>query len=131
MSASTGKRPVVNTGSESFVQQQFAEEVDINTIIRRFGLGQAPAYVEGIYGDFTGVTDFYSAREAVQRAERNFMQLPVEVREKFENDPGKFLEYAEAVPEENLLEYLGLRKLAPPPEVVAEVNAAAEVGAKV
>lgn len=116
----TGKRPVVNTGEESLVQQQFADEVDINTIIRRFGLGGAPAYAPGVYGDFTGVTDYWSAREAVERAEAGFMQLPAEARDKFDNDAGKFLMYAESVTEDDMIEFLGLRKLPVTPEVKVE-----------
>lgn len=116
----TGYRPVVNTGEDSLVQQQFKDEVDINTIIRRFGLGGAPAYAQGVYGDFTGITDYWSAREAVAKAEAGFLALPAEARDKFDNDPGRFLEYAEGVTEDEMIEYLGLRKLPVTPEVKVE-----------
>lgn len=46
------------------------------------------------YGDFTNVGDYRSALEAVQRANENFMQLPAELRARWDNDPQKFLEYA-------------------------------------
>lgn len=92
----------VFTGSETKVQQHFAVEVDINTIMRRFGvtkempLGSA----SGVYGDFSGVTDYDSAVERVAGARRAFMALPAAVRERFENDPGVLIRRAEELPED-------------------------------
>lgn len=88
-------------GGPSIVQQAFADEVDINTIVRRFGIsGTMPSGVAGgVYGDFTGIWDYESAVEAVARAERGFMKLPAEVRERFGNDPGKLVAFAQSVPE--------------------------------
>lgn len=116
-------RVIVDTGSDTLVQQQFGNEVDINTIIKRFGLGNTPIYHEGVYGDFTGITDFASAREAVRRAEENFMRLPAPARDRFGNDPGRFFEYANSVSEEQLIEVCGLKLKqepvsAPPVEAV-------------
>lgn len=107
-------RVIVDTGRDTLVQQQFGEEVDINTIIKRFGLTGPPVYHEGVYGDFTGITDFASAAQAVRRAEENFMRLPAAARDRFGNDPGRFFEYANSVTEEQLIEYCGLRLAAEP-----------------
>jgi len=95
---------VVETGSVSPVQQHFGDEVDINTIVRRFGMtGQMPSGVPGgVYGDFTGIEDYESARDAVDRAQAGFMALPADVREKFGNDPGMLIAYAQGVPFEQL-----------------------------
>lgn len=114
-------RVAVNTGRETLVQQQFKEETDINTIIRRFGLGEAPTYAQGVYGDFTGISDYYTAREAIERAEAGFMKLPAEARDKFNNDPGRFLEYAERVTPDELAEYCGLRRIPVVPDPAAVV----------
>lgn len=76
-------------------QQQFAEECDINTIIRRFGLtGELPENLRVPQsGDFTSVHDFQSAMNAVRAAEEAFMEMPADVRERFNNDPGRFLAF--------------------------------------
>lgn len=79
----------------SLTQQQFAEDADINTIVRRFGItGKLP---EGVrlpsYGDFTGVSDFRSAIAAIEQAEAAFMQMPANVRARFDNDPGAFVDF--------------------------------------
>jgi len=109
-------RVVVDTGDESLVQQQFKDEVDVNTIVRRFGFNITPEYYPGVYGDFTGIVDFESASLAVARAEEGFMQLPAEARAKFDNSPQAFLEYASRVTEEELISFCGVK---PPPAVPA------------
>ena len=76
------------------VQDQ-TEEVDINTIVRRFGLtGQLPdAVAMPQYRDFEEVIDYHSAMIAVTKAQDSFMQMPAEVRARFGNDPQVFLEF--------------------------------------
>lgn len=84
---------------ESVTQQQFREEVDINTIVKRFGLtGQLPNGVNmPLSGEFTGVTDFHEAMNVVRQAEEAFAMLAPEVRERFGNDPGKVVAFLEDV----------------------------------
>jgi len=93
-----------DTGRETIVQQQFMDEVDINTIVRRFGLTrEMPSGVEGgVYGDFTGISDYESALAAVERAQEGFMTLSPEVREKFANDPGEYLAHVAGMSDEEL-----------------------------
>lgn len=76
-------------------QQQFAEDADINTIVRRFGItGQLPQGVRlPTYGDFTGVNDYRSALEALEAAKASFMAMPADVRAEFDNDPALFVEF--------------------------------------
>lgn len=80
---------------ETLTQQQFAEEVDINTIVRRFGLtGQLPDNVSmPTYQDYEGVFDFQSAMNTMMEAERSFMLMPADIRARFDNDPQKLLEF--------------------------------------
>lgn len=79
----------------SRTQQHFAEEVDINTIVRRFGLtGELPQGVPHVLqGDFTNVVDFQSAMDMVVAAREAFMLQPAEVRARFRNDPQEFLDF--------------------------------------
>lgn len=99
------------------VQSQLAES-DINEIVRRFGLtGQLPENVRvPTYGDFdVGVTDYQSALNAVREAEASFMQMPADVRLKFDNDPQRFLEFCA---DENNLDEMRRLGLAVPAKVV-------------
>lgn len=80
---------------ESLAKQSFAEEVDINTILRRFHItGELPSGVRmPTYGDFEGVTDFHEAVNAIALAHEAFDQMPADVRLRFNNDPGAFVDF--------------------------------------
>lgn len=80
---------------ESKAKQSFAEEVDINTIVRRFGLtGQIPNGVRmPMNADFEEVFDLQSALNAVNAARESFMTMPAEVRSRFGNDPAAFVNF--------------------------------------
>jgi len=118
-------KPRIDTGEATLVQQQFKDEVDVNNIVRRFGLGRAPALAPGgMYGDFTGITDYASAFAAIQRADDSFMKLTPEAREKFGNDPAQFLDYASRVGEAELLAFCGIPLPAQPATVEAPPEAA-------
>jgi len=91
-------------------QQSQKEEADINTIVKRFGLtGQLPSNVRvPQYGDFTGVTDYQSALNAVQAANDAFMKYPAYIRERFKNDPALFVEFCSNPENREEAEKLGL-----------------------
>lgn len=81
---------------ESLTDQSFKEECDINTIVEQFGItGQLPTDVRvPLEGDFTTVVDYQTALNMVREADAAFMEMPANVRERFGNDPGKFVEFA-------------------------------------
>ncbi|AXH76961.1 MAG: internal scaffolding protein [Microviridae sp.] len=76
-------------------QQQFKDECDINVILERFGVtGHLPlTTLQPMAGDFTEITDFHGAMQAVEAAKENFMTLPSKVREKFNQDPKVFVDF--------------------------------------
>lgn len=100
----------------SLAQQQYKDECDINTIARNFGLtGKLPMPVYlPTFGDFSEVEDFQSALHTIQRAEASFQAMPSHVRERFRNDPQKFLEFTSDVRNADEIRALGLFKDAPP-----------------
>lgn len=79
----------------TLAQQHERDECDINTIVRRFGLtGELPNGVRApSYGDFTEATDYHTAMNAVIAANNSFMQLPADVRARFNNDAGAFVDF--------------------------------------
>jgi phage internal scaffolding protein len=111
-------------------QQSFKEEVDINTIVRRFGLtGELPPdFRMPVSGDFTGVSDFHSAMNMVRSAQEAFMQLPGEMRDRFGHDPAKLMSFLED--SGNRDEALKLGLIAPPPEVTRDAVMAIDELAK-
>lgn len=103
---------------KSLARQSFAEEVDINTIVRRFGLdGKLPENIRmPSYGDFTEVMDFQGAMNALVVARESFDAMPAQVRARFHNDPGEFVAFCDD--KENLAEARKLG-LVPPEELPA------------
>jgi len=111
----------------SLVKQEFAEESDINFIVRQFGLtGQLPTSVAvPLEGDFTEVLDYQSALNAVIAADASFMQMPADVRTRFNNDPAKFLDFVHDPNNRDEARKLGLLvpEKAPPSPVEVIVRA--------
>lgn len=114
------EQPVLICEGESRAQQQFKEECDINTIVKRFGLtGEIPGeYRVPVSGDFTGISDFHSAMLAVRQAQEAFMELPAEVRARFNNDPQLLMDFVDDGKNKDEAMKLGL--LNPPPEVTRD-----------
>lgn len=79
----------------SLAQQHMKDECDINVIVERFGVtGQLPVTpLEPTYGDFSGVSDYHSALNAIRASEEAFMALPAKIRAKFDHDPNALLEF--------------------------------------
>jgi len=108
-------------GGESRTQQQFREECDINTIVRRFGItGQVPVSVAvPLNGDFVNALDFRQSLDVIVRAREAFDQMPSNVRSRFHNDAAEFLDFVSDESNRDEARKLGL--LVPPvapPEVV-------------
>lgn len=109
----------------SMTDQSFAEEVDINTIVRRFGVtGEFPGgVVMPVYAHFEETFDFHSSMMRVRQAEAEFMKLPAELRSRFGNDPGALIEFLEVPENRPEAERLGIVVAkAPAPEAAPEVH---------
>ena len=79
----------------SRTSQAFAEESDINVIVNRFlKTGTLPpTFRAPTYGDFSGVSDYQGALNAVIKANEAFDQLPAGMRARFHNNPQVLLEF--------------------------------------
>lgn len=77
-------------------QQQFAEECDINTIVRNFGVtGELPnKFRIPLPAEFQDAVDYRDALEVLMKADDAFYQFPAEIRAKFQNDPHALVEFA-------------------------------------
>lgn len=79
----------------SLAQQHMKDECDINVLVERFGVtGQLPQTpLEPSYGDFSGVSDYHTALNAIKAADTAFMGLPAQLRAKFDHDPNALLQF--------------------------------------
>ena len=101
---------------KTLTQQQFAQEADINNIVKNFGItGQLPnKYEAPSYSQFEGIFDYQSALNAVLEAEESFMALDAKLRERFNNDPQELLTFLESPSNLEEARSLGLVNPAPP-----------------
>lgn len=103
--------------SPSMTSQHPAEETDINKIIGRLQKGQVVMTSAGqpFYGDVSDLGGLQEAIMKVQEAEDLFMQYPAQVRERFDNDPVKMVQFLEDA--NNHQEAVKLGLVNPRPEV--------------
>jgi phage internal scaffolding protein len=104
----------------SLAQQHMKDECDINVIVERFGVtGQLPqAPLEPSYGDFSGVSDYHTALNAIKAADTAFMGLPAQLRAKFDHDPNALLQFLQNEQNRDEAIMLGLIDGQPVAEVV-------------
>jgi len=110
----------------SLAQQHARDETDINTIVKRFGLtGELPSNVRTpTYGDFSDAMDYHTSLNAVRAADAAFMQLPADIRNRFNNDAGAFVDFCSDENNRAEAEKLGLVPSTP----VVDSNPAPEQG---
>ena len=111
------RRAIINN-EPSMTQQHFADECDINNIMKRYqntGILTEPGQGSGLppmFGDFSEVSDYQTAQNAVIDVQEAFAQLPSRVRARFDNDPAALLEFLGK--EENRIEAVSLGLVNPP-----------------
>lgn len=115
-----GDESAIQCQDQSMTQQHFAEECDINTIVKRFNLtGQLPENIRmPVFEDYENIFDFHSAMNSIAKANEAFDAMPAEVRARFHNDPGEFVTFC--LDEKNREEATRLGLVAPP--AAAKVN---------
>lgn len=127
----------VNKG-KSMTKQSFKDEVNINKIIKKYNktqILQMAENFEGQYGEFDS-KDFADAMNVVAKANTLFEQVPSEIRAKFRNDPGAFIDYATDEKNRDQLVSWGLAvhiptKSAEPPRKVENAVAKEETAEKI
>lgn len=77
-------------------KQSFSKEGDINYLMSRYlRSGEIPQGrgFSAMYADFSSSEDYHTVLSRIANARDSFHSLPSSLREKFDNDPGKFLDY--------------------------------------
>lgn len=78
--------------------QSEKDACDIDKIVSKFkttGLMTNVRQDTPQYGDFSEVTDYQTALIRIQEADEAFMTLPAAIRKRFDNDPGKLIQFLE------------------------------------
>ena len=102
-------------GTKTRTKSEFADEANINNIVKRCmnGAAMPTGSRTPLFGDFSEVADFTSAQTLIAQANAEFEQLPSDVREKFGNNVSDLMDFLDD--ENNIDEAIALG-LAPKPE---------------
>lgn len=100
----------LNCEDASLTIQSMAEDADINVIVKRFGIsGTLPqSVVPPTYADYSDVMDYHTAMNAIRKADEAFMAMPADVRTRFNNDAGYFVDFCSKPENLDELRKLGL-----------------------
>lgn len=112
--------PKTQTTGVSLTVQSDRDSADINNIVKRFlKSGQLPPTLRGepFYGDVSEFGDLAESLEKIQVANALFMSYPAQVRERFDNDPAKLVEFLGDDNNRKEAEELGLVVKRPDPVV--------------
>ena len=101
---------VIECVDESLADQSQLEDSDINVLVRRFGVtGQMPVIERlPMQSDFVRPMDYHTALNAIIAADDAFMELPADLRSRFDHDAGKFVAFCSDEANRDELIKLGL-----------------------
>lgn len=108
-------------------QQHQKDAVDINNIMKRYvktGIIDHVNKYQGQYGDIPALS-YHEAMNQVIRADEMFLDLPSQVRKRFDNDPSQFLAYVQDPANADSLHDMGLTTSRVEPTKTQEANASA------
>lgn len=77
--------------------QSAKDECDINVILKKYAkTGVLPDMIKSNpqYGNFAELIDYQNSMEIVLKAQQQFQALSAQIRQRFNNDPATFLEFA-------------------------------------
>lgn len=126
----TNRLPDPKTGElvlqPSMTKQEFIAECDINNILREFtpqamNALMAQTAALGGYADLPDSLDLQESMRIQEAASTAFASLPSRVRDRFANDPGRFLEFLHDPANREEAKTMGLIQEPPPPPPPVEV----------
>lgn len=104
----------------SMTKQEFKKECDINNILKQYKVTGMVSHISekarlGTYEDLPDPLDFQESLGLVEEARRSFMTLPAKIRDRFGQDPVRFLEFVADPANAKELVELGLATAPPAP----------------
>lgn len=105
------ERVYANLSGKSMTKQEFSKESNINRIMAKYlktGLVEHVRTFQGQYGNFLSAPDYHKAMSQVVAAQQMFEGMPSNIRNKFDNDPEKFLAFVQDYDNTDEMRELGL-----------------------
>lgn len=107
------ERVTLDASHDGKTRQEFADECDINVLLATYetsGVLNHYNAAQPAYLDVTDVPDLQTSLEIVEKARIAFMTLPARARAEFDNDPVKFMQFAQDEANRPRMEEWGLLK---------------------
>lgn len=119
-------RSTITCPEQGRTRPEFRDECDINTIVKRcmqngLPLGDPARKALARYGDISQLPDFAEMNQRIIAAREAFMHIPPQIRERFDNDPGIFLNASQTPEGRKLMLELGLAELRDPKSSSSEI----------
>lgn len=117
------RRHTLTCKGPSLTRQSFAQECDINYILRKYqktGLVEHVNKFQGNYADLTDIPTYQDALNKVIEANDAFSSLPSSIRKRFGNDPEEFLAFVSDPTNADEMVQLGLAHKLPIPPSTTE-----------
>lgn len=105
---------------DTLTVQSDKDQCDINILVKQFGLTGTMPMLERlpITQDFVSNLDYKDALNALRDADAAFMELPADLRKRFEHDPGQFVQFCSDPANMDEIIKLGLAPPKPPQETL-------------
>jgi phage internal scaffolding protein len=94
----------------SLTKSEYKDQCDINNVVQRaLRTGVLPGTnLEPLYADFSEISDYATASIKIAEATQAFEQLPSNIKEQFDNDVNKLLDFVDDPENEEEAKQLGL-----------------------
>lgn len=127
-----GVKPGSIDSTTSMTRGDMADDCDINKLMERYGWDNLTHINKAnpIYLDWTELPDLQGSMEVYNQVRESFMSLPASVRKDFENEPEKFLAFAQDEKNVDKMREYGMLppvKAEPAPQRVEIVNPPAPI----
>lgn len=126
-------KPVLTCPGDGRTKQSFRDECDINNIMRKYNkTGLLPDMIKANprYGDFSSVLTYQESLQVVFEAQKQFENLPANVRARFGNEPAHFLAFANDPQNVSEMVSMGLAIAKPSESVVGHPDSSGKVSKK-
>lgn len=105
-----GDETAIECKDKTLTQQHMKDECNINKLVERFVVtGEIPQMnMPPLQGDFTNAPTYQEALNLMVAAKQSFMQQPADVRSRFDNDAGRFVDFCTNESNRDELRRMGL-----------------------
>lgn len=119
---------------ETMTQQQYKKEQDIKEIIKKYGatglLNKNIMANDPKFDDVSNIIDYQDAANKIAKAQQEFDQMPHELKEKFNYNPAKLLDYLNKSENLNEAIELGLVNKQVTPDKSEELKVLEDIASK-